>query len=233
MIYLTQKRLMVESERTVRIRARKGDVIPKRVCGQLIADPIKYDLWRFKHSNSMLGVAERKKRDLQIVALRAVHLEQIHRTSLVRYLRKHGITGEARDMTLREFYGVMDSRRAAVTEHKIYLMSASSQLCAYDLLKMVGDQGGLALLQDYQGTYGQYFGMFCDRSRATRNQTAYILNSFIDDAKAEAEAIRQRLLGGDLLPATPVAVKQSLAARRLPVSHQGMGGWRAREDSNL
>jgi len=163
----------------------------------------------------MLSVAERRRRDRQIVALRAVHLEQIHRAALVRYLRQHRITGVARDQTLQDFYGVMDPIRATVAEHRNYVLSVSSQLCAYDLLKMVEDKRGLALLQDYQGTYGQFFGMFCDQARATRGGTRYVLSGLIPEAKGEAAALRRRILGGDLLPPTPVAIKprSSRAAR--------------------
>jgi hypothetical protein len=206
-IYLTQTRLMVESEKTVHDRATQGEGVLKRVCSQLVADPPRYALWRDWHSRRMLTVAERRRRDRQIVALRAVHLEQIHRAALVRYLRKNRITGAARDQTLNEFHGLMDPVRATLAEHRTYVMSASSQLCAYDLLKMVEDKHGLALLQDYQGTYGQFFGMFCDQSRAIRNGARYVLSGLIPDAKAEAEALRRRILAGDLVPPTPVAVK--------------------------
>jgi hypothetical protein len=213
-IYLTQQRLMVESETAIRRGAIEGDAIPKRACGQVIADPAFYSLWRVRHNKRMLTVAERRQRDRQIVALRAVHLEQVHRTALVHYLRKEGITGATRDLTLQEFYGVMDPRRAAITEHRGYLISASSQLCAYELLKLVGDARGLALIQDYQGMYGQFFSMFCDNARAQRGNSRYLLRELIDDAKSEAQALRERILGGDLLPAAPIAIK-SATLRRL------------------
>jgi hypothetical protein len=205
---------MVESERTVTTGALQGDEQPRRVCSQLLADPARYSLWRVRHGKRMLSVAERKHRDRQILALRAVHLEQIHRTALVNYLRKHGITGAARDLTLSEFYGVMDPRHAALTEHKSYSLALPSQLSACELLKLVGDRHGLALIQDYQGTYGQFFGMFCDRARATRNQTTYLLNAFIADAKSEADVLRSRILSGERLPSAPVAIKASSLARR-------------------
>ena len=214
MIYLTHKRLMVESEQTVATGAREGDEVPRRVCSQLLSDAERYSMWQVRHGRRMLSVAECKKRDRQILALRAVHLEQIHCTALVNYLRKHGITGAARDLTFREFYGVMDPRRAALVEHRGYLLSVPSQLSAHELLKLVGDRRGLELMQAYQGTYGQYFGMFCDRSRATRNQATYILNEFIADAKQEADVLRKRILGGDLLPPPPLAIKSYRLARR-------------------
>lgn len=120
---------------------------------------------------------------------------------------------------LREFYGVLDARRAAIAEHKSYLVSASSQLCAYHVLRLVGDDRGLALLQEYQGVYGQYFAMFCENARAVRRNEAYLLRELISDARAEAGVLRERLLRGDGLPSAPVAVRPLGVAR--PLTNRG------------
>jgi hypothetical protein len=63
------------------------------------------------------------------------------------------------------------------------------------------------LIQDYQGTFEQYFGMFCENTRAIRNGAPYILRELIPDARTEAETLRLRILAGDLLPSAPVAIK--------------------------
>ncbi len=206
MIHLTQRRLMVESEMTIRYRASQGDAIMRSVCGQLLSVPARYLLWRVRHSQRMLMVAKQKHRKEQLLALREFHLQQIHRTALVRYMGKHGVVGKARDVTLQAFYGVMDPRRAAVMEHKNYLISASSQLCAHDLLELVGDDRGLDLIKDYQDAYGQFFAMFCDNFRAVRNQTPYLLRALIPETKTEANLLRKRILRGDLLPSLSVAI---------------------------
>jgi len=207
LIYLTQHRLMCESETTIQLGATRDGTLTGRVCRQVVDDPIRYAVWRGWHDSRMSAVASRNQRERQIIALRAVHLEQVHRTALVRYLRKHHITGDARDTTLREFYGLADPKRAAVSEHRAYLISASSQLCAHRLLTLVGDRNGLALIQDYQGSYMQYFGMFCENARATQANSVFLLRGLIPEAKAEADALRERVLGGEGLPARPVAVK--------------------------
>ena len=209
MIYLTQHRLMCESETTIRRGAAHEGTLAGRVCQQVVDDPIRYAAWHGWHGTKMSAVASRIERERQIIALRGVHLEQFHRTALVRHLRKNGITGETRDATLREFYGLADPKRAAVSEHRAYLISASSQLCARRLLTLVGDRRGLALIQDYQGTYMQYFDMFCENARAMQSGSAFLLRGLIPEAKAEADALRERVLGGEGLPARPVAVKSS------------------------
>lgn len=211
MIYLTQYRLMSESETAIRRGAARADTTAGRVCRQVVDDPRRYSIWHGWHDTRMSSVAKRVERQRQILALRSVHLEQVHRTALVRYFRKHGITGEARDQTLLEFYGMADPKRAAIAEHRAFLISVSSQVCAHRLLKLVGDHHGLALIQDYQGVFMQYFAMFCDDARASLTDSAFLLRGLIPEAKAEADALRGRVLGGEGLPARPMAVKSRAA----------------------
>ncbi|HSG65151.1 MAG TPA: hypothetical protein VLD39_09120, partial [Gammaproteobacteria bacterium] len=206
-IYFTQRRLMAESETTITCGVSSDDLSSSRVCRQLVSDRGRYALWHVSHDKRMTTVADRLERNRQILELRAVHLEQVHRTSLVRYLRKHEITGHARELTLQEFYGFVDPGRAAAAEHRSYLISASSQLCAHHLLRLSGDEQGLALIRDYQDSYEQFFAMFCDNARAAHQGTSYLLASLLPDARSEAAALRKRILAGDLLPPRPIAVK--------------------------
>jgi hypothetical protein len=200
LIYLTHARLMTESENTVREYANGDRGISQRVCDQLISSEQRYSLWFARHDRRMGTVADRKQRERQIITLRAVAVEQIHRTALVRYLRDYQITGTARDQTLTEFYGVLDPQRATVAEHKSYLIAASSQLCAFELLEMTGDRRGLVMLDRYQTAYDHYFSMFCDRARAARNGAPYLLDVLIPDTKMGADALRIRIVSGQLLP---------------------------------
>ena len=62
----------------------------------------------------------------------------------------------------------MDPRESVITEHRNYLLAASTQFCAADILEMIGDKHGLELVRRYELAYNQYFGMFCDRARARR-----------------------------------------------------------------
>ena len=196
---------MLESEKTVHERAFSSEEIPRRVCSQLLADKTRYSLWHTRHEGSMHAVAVSKRRELQILRLRAVTVEQVHRTALVRYLRDHAISGAARDEALREFYGLVDSRRAAVAEHRNYLLAASTQLCAGDLLELVGDDKGLDLIRVYESMYGQYFSMFCDRARAVRRRAPYLLSSLIPETRSGADRMRERILSGELLPPRQVS----------------------------
>ena len=116
----------------------------------------------------MGAVADARLRQRQILALRAFALEQVHGSALVRYLRDYHVVGASRDRTLHDFFGVADSRDAALRAHRDYVLAASSQVCAVDLLELANDDYGVELLGDYEQAYGQFFSMFCESLAETR-----------------------------------------------------------------
>ena len=199
-IYLTRARLMIESERTVQHCASDGEQHAQRACQQLIADMPRYSLWHARHAGHMDAVAAAKQRERQILALRAVAVEHVHRAALVRYLRDNRIVGRDRDQTLREFYGVADPRDSAIAEHKNYLIAASTQLCAADILELIGDERGIDLIRRYELSYTQYFGMFCDHARAARNRAPYMLTTLLPEVRDGTERLRLRILDSHLVP---------------------------------
>lgn len=215
MIYLTHTRLMDESEHAVHDRADRGEEVSRRVCGQLIADAKRYALWLSRHDCGMRGVAQLRRREQQMLTLRSLAITQVHRAALVRYFRDYNVTGVARDQTLLAFNGVIDPRRSVLSEHRNYLMAASSQWCASDLLELTGDKRGVALIQSYEQAYGQFFSMFCDNARATRQGVAYVLGALVPEARAAADRLKGRIMSGQLLP-------PPLSARRVATLRRGL-----------
>jgi hypothetical protein len=197
---------MRESEQSINHHAVAGAAIARRVCKQLLAEPPRYSLWHWRHEHRMGAVADARRREEQILALRAFSLEQVHRSALVRYLRDFQIVGVARQQTLREFYGVLDARDAAVAEHRDYVLAASSQLCAADVLALVGDEVGVGLLRNYELAYGQFFSMFCEYSREQRNGESYLLTALLPEVRATAVRLRARILDGASLPTRALRV---------------------------
>src|SRR5690606_12363129 len=139
MLYITHSQLMRESEDAVVAYTTADDESARRVCVQLLADERRYALWHAHHDRQMDLVAAARQRSAQIIKLRAVVIEQVHRTALVRYLREGAVSGPARDALLREFHGVVDSRDATLAEHRNYLVAASTQICAAEILERAGD----------------------------------------------------------------------------------------------
>jgi hypothetical protein len=193
-IYLTRVRLMIESERAVDDCARDGEPAPRRACTQLLAEPRRYSHWHGRHEIRMDAVAHARARERQTLALRAFTLEQIHRAALVRYLRDYRVVGAERALTLREFHGIVETCDAAVAAHRDYLLAASSQVCASELLELVGDAPGVELLTSYERAYGQFFSMFCEYSRAKQTGESYLLASLLPEVRAVAVRLRARVL---------------------------------------
>jgi len=199
MLYLTTTRLMLESERVVNDTAAAGEEIPRRACSQLIADRPRYVQWHSHHELRMDGVAKTRRREPAVQRLRALAVEQIHKAALVAYLRDSRVRGTERAETLRLFHGPADAHDATLAEHRTYLLAMSTQVCAHDLLEMVGDTRGLALIRTYELAYQQYFSMFCERSRALQAGTPYLLGSLLPEVKGTAERLRLRILDAQLV----------------------------------
>jgi hypothetical protein len=188
---------MLESEQAISEHASNGVPIIRRVCTQLLNEPTRYVRWHVRHEQRMVVVADMRRRQRQILALRAFSLEQIHGSALVRYLRDYHVVGKARDRTLQEFFGVADSRDAALMAHRDYLLAASSQVCATDLLALANDDRGVELLNDYENAYAQFFSMFCESARAEQEGEAYFLAGLLPEVRVVAANLRRRILEGD------------------------------------
>ena len=161
----------------------------------------------------MLQVANDRSRETQLLRLRAQSVEQVHQTALVRYLRDHSVTGSNRNQVLSHFYGVLDPQVAALTEHKNYLISAASQICALDILEAANDVRGLKMIRNYEVTYGQFFSLFCARSRAQNQGKSYVLEGLIPEVKESAVRMRLSILHGDLLPTRRIYQSSSSGAQ--------------------
>lgn len=200
---------MDESKHAISEHANHGPPVSARACKQVLSEPMRYLLWHVRHEQRMGTVADARLRDRQILALRAFALEQIHAGALVRYLRDHRVVGAARDQTLREFFGVVDPHDAALMAHRDYLLAASSQVCAAELLELVNDTGAAQLLADYEQAYGQYFGMFCESSRARQEGEPYLLASLMPEVRVVATNLRRRILAGESRPRKPQAERRA------------------------
>jgi hypothetical protein len=200
MLYITSARLMLESEQAVRDHAYYGDEIPRRVCSQLLASGPRYSEWHARHETKMRGVANARRREPQVLLLRAVAIEQVHRTAVVDYLRLGHVTGPAREQTLALFHGVSDQRAAALAEHRTYLLAASTRVCTNELLNLVGDREGQSLVHLYEQAYRQYFAMFCDGARARAAGKTYLLDALLPEVKTESDRLRLQIIGTHLRP---------------------------------
>ena len=99
----------------------------------------------------MRPVAHADGRFGQPAALRAIGVRLVERAALVDYVRRHHITGRARDLLIMGFQGQRNPRRALLDEHRDYVL---------------GDHLGGRLLAEYGASYAESFATFCKRMQA-------------------------------------------------------------------
>lgn len=211
---------MREAERSVHEHAQFGTGDSHSVCQQLVSRQPRYTLWMARQDREMTAIAAARRRELQITSLRALAVQQIHRAALVRHLRANQITGNERNLLLQEFFGPRDPECAVLTEHRNYILAASSQVAATDLLELTGDRYGIRLVSQYQSDYALYFAMYCDRARAVQDGRSYLLEGLIPEIRDEATRVRKKLLSGDRLPIRARSSRSTWPAARASAHHR-------------
>jgi hypothetical protein len=105
--------------------------------------------------------------------------------------------------------------------HRDYLLAASSQVCATDLLALANDDRGVELLSDYEQAYAQFFSMFCESARAKQAGEAYLLEGLLPEVRGVAANLRRRILDSDSRRAPRPQVDRHLRPRPLSIqSHK-------------
>lgn len=162
---ITFVQLMTTSERALWCTDAHSDYYRVPVA-RLLDDGHQYQRWEASYARQMREVAHCDGAVRQAMELRRIALSLVHRRGLVDYLRNWKVTGERRAELLRMFYGCIDHREAVISEHRQFIMAASSGLCTEVLVDAVNDANGFRLLARYQRLYAQYFQMFCQYSLA-------------------------------------------------------------------
>jgi hypothetical protein len=155
----TFRGLMTESERALWRTDSLPDYYRSPVC-QLLDDGRQYHSWEVSHARLMQQVAHGAQPTGQALALRATSLTLIHRRGLFDYLRNHGVHGKVRERLFEAFYGPIDYRAAVLTEHRQFVLAASSGYCSDVLVGSIHDGEGARLIARYARLYRDYFEVF-------------------------------------------------------------------------
>jgi hypothetical protein len=217
LIYFTHTRLMHLSEDSVQFCAEAGVDPLKRVCARLRTDAPRYSTWISSHDSAMQTVANARRREPQITALRRTATTQIHRAALVRHLRDNEVDSGDREQLLREYYGPLDIGCATLAEHRSYMRAVSSQLCVGDLLDLVGDRDGIDLLARYQKEYAFYLAMHCDRSLAIAEGRPYLLASLLPEVRSSVSQLRQQIVTQAITPPSRIFIRRASPVANEPL----------------
>ena len=154
--------LLTESRRALWHAAIGEDKRRAHAAARVTNDHRMYELWRYRHERLMRPVAQAEGRFGQPSALRGVGVRLIQGTALVDYLRKHKITGAARDSLVTRFRHQENPRRALLNEHRDYVLAVSSEVGVEHLLRALDDPFGPRLLDEYRASYADSFASFCE-----------------------------------------------------------------------
>jgi hypothetical protein len=193
---ITFVQLMTESERALWTTDSQPEYYRVPV-SRLLDDGRQYSLWESSHARRMREVADCARQSEQAMALRHMAVRLIHRRGLVDYLRNHQIVGAHRQQLFQMFYGRTDYREAVITEHRQYVVAASSGYCAEVLVDAVHDANGFKLLERYQSLYTQYFQIFSQYCRAEFNGDAELagaLRPTMLEHRSYANLVRRQIL---------------------------------------
>jgi len=209
---ITYVQLMTESERAL----WKTDSQPDYYRGpvsRLLDDGRQYRQWEATHSRQMRAIAACSRQTGQAMELRKLALQLIHRRGMVDYLRAFNIVGEHRKQLFHMFYGRTDYHEAVITEHRHYVVAASSGYCAEVLVDSVNDANGFKLIERYQTLYAQYFQIFSQCSRAEfigEEELAAALKPTMLEHRSYANLVRRQIL---VVPPVKARLKAAVSAR--------------------
>lgn len=170
-------RLMEESEWRVEIAANSNspdDFVVRRV----LESPVIYRRWTCEHDWLLRGISARPRVEAQVVALRAVAMNLVHRKALFEYLRERQLTGRKRRRVFQLFYGYRDYSNAVLAEHGNYVRCSSSYLCAQHLAEhLMHDAAVAEPMQLYEERFAEFFRAFCDGELAQSEEERQAVES--------------------------------------------------------
>lgn len=196
MKYLSSRhqRLMRESELALEMALDDESPDTSRVARQVLDDVKIHSLWESQHARLLLPVAEHRKRPSQILELRKLDTRQLHRSSLIKFIRTHQVTGPMRDRLFQVFYGPKDKIDAILTEHRNYLLSESSHVSADHLIDLMHDSVSKDLLRLYANAYETYFSLYCFVSCSRDSVLADAMRTSMRDAQDRVNRLRKRIV---------------------------------------
>ncbi len=193
---VTHRNLMRESVYALERAAKSEGGSNARVAARILNHPISNQQWRAVHAELLLPPAKTRLRRRQIIELRKVVVELIHRAAPVMYLRQNEVTGRARRQLFRLLHATHDYEYAVVEEHRRFTLAVGSRIAANHLIDIMGATRSLDLLQMYETVYARYFEIRCEVTCEQDSDCAAILQASEDELHEQLKRIHRRIVAG-------------------------------------
>lgn len=185
--------LMRESEQALNDAAAGKKARDKRIAQHVLGDSKLLRLWESRHAELIVPVAAPRARPSQVINLRHLEVQLLHRRALIRSIRKLGILGEDRDKLFSTFYGPRDTSNAILTEHRQYTLAVSSRVSADHLIDVMEDPVSVHLLRMYTDLYSLYFETYCKAVLATDDTIVAMYREQMIPLRRSALALIKRI----------------------------------------
>lgn len=187
--------LMDVSELRIEYMRWSGTQNERQLVNRLFETPSSYCQWESYHAGLMRTLGSDSTRKGQLMTMRRLRFQLIHRQALFEFLRENSVTGRQRNALFDVLHGTQDYAKAVVAEHARFLQSNSSLYCAdhlaYSIMRDLRFSSGL---ERYRKSYLEYFGHHCNWILAESAGREFTLQCLIPDLKKDLKQQQRELL---------------------------------------
>lgn len=187
------QRIMDESEHALHAAAESPRENDARIARQVVGDSKIYRLWEARHAQSILPVAKHSNGVRQILELRVLETQLVHRRALFEYVRDNQTRGKERQRLFTLFYGPRDFQNAVLAEHRQYVLAISSTVSADHLIDLMHEPISQILLKKYKETFKRYFALSCYMSQSENEIYREAVSPIYDGVSQQLMRLRKRL----------------------------------------
>lgn len=184
---------MDESEYALRQACDSSSQRVSRIVNTIVGDSQIYKYWESNHADLLLPVAEQNNKKRQILALRKLEVQLVHRRALFNLIRDQHIRGKARQKLFRLFRATRDYQDAVIAEHQQYMIAMSSRVSTDHLIDVMHDVDSKRLVQEYEESYAEYFKLKCFLAITEESYFIELVQMTMKDAREELRKKRERI----------------------------------------
>jgi len=187
------RKMMDESEYALRQACDSSCQRVSRIVSTIVGDSQKYRYWESNHADLLLPVAEQSNKKRQILALRKLEVQLVHRRALFNLIRDQRIQGKARQKLFRLFRATRDYQDAVIAEHQQYMIAMSSRVSTDHLIDIMHDVDSKRLVQEYEESYAEYFKLKCFLAITQESYFIELVQMTMRDAREDLRKKRERI----------------------------------------
>jgi hypothetical protein len=187
------RKMMDESEYALRQACDSSSNRVSRIVNTIVGDSQKYRHWESNHAELLLPVAQQNNKKRQILALRKIEVQLVHRRALFNLIREQHVRGKAREKLFRLFRATRDYQDAVIAEHQQYMIAMSSRVSTDHLIDVMHDVDSKRLIEEYEESYANYFKMKCYLAITEESYFVELVQLTLRDAREELRKKRERI----------------------------------------